>query len=203
MGMGNQGGFLGTIFWIVISVVIFCVIYSLWFNPSFTGEVVSNIKSSISSAKVDVQGKVQSKIEQDSSITSCLDEIKEKVRIAEAKSPVPSNIYVKEYRKFTNTQDALDYLEEWGFMPKLLEPYALFPELFEENETCVSCPTCIKGEFCFAGGYNPAEYNDVIIALTRFDYSFEGSTAGSLQPIICINGSMVESSEKKFRSTLF
>ena len=111
----------------------------------------------------------------DSSISSCLNEIKRKIEIMELKFPgnVKSNIY--ESNKFNNKQSTLDYLEEWGYLGPI--KYISFPELYGMNQN--------------------KQYDDIIISLVEIEASYNGEYGGGLIPLICIDGSLTERSKQR------
>jgi len=154
------------IIWAVISAVIFMIVYSIWFNPGSVSYFFEKIKSSVKIG-------IQSATEQDSSVASCLSEINRKLEVTKEKSLIKINIYVKEYKKFNNNQNALDYLEYWEFTTNDLIGKNLIPFNFGMGGM---------------GDWFNVKQNDIVIGLIRQQTSIGGQTISQLSPFLCING---------------
>lgn len=127
---------------------------------------------------------INQKLKQETSTTStnsCLNELKEKLKITKAKSPFDLTTKIEEYQKFSDTPSALKYLNDWGYGSEEWHLPILFPEFF----TGVTYP------------YEQKELNDIEVILVQFKFNSGYESFKTLNPIICINGELTENSKKK------
>ena len=168
--------------------IIGSLIVSFLIYPSSFQLFKSNVKSILPSSS-DV--KISSISQVDSSLLSCQNEIKEKSRIAEEKSPLTLNIDIREYKEFDNSLSALQYLEEWD-----LVGYELFNNDIHGGEQNIDLN---KDEDI----KKIIEYDNIIIFLVRFEYSREEDSVKILKPIICIDGKLSEESKSRFVFSIY
>jgi len=145
----------------IISAIRFLIIYSLWFNPAIITSTYNRIKSSVGT-------NIKSQVEQDPSVSSCLNQINKKLEIQKEKSVIKTNIYIKEYKKFSTKNEAENYLKEWGF-----SNYSLYHEGLN-----------------YRGPVDWMDYaqKDIIIALVKQEWSAEGQIISQLSPYLCVDG---------------
>ncbi len=182
--------FLRFIFYSIIGAIIFLLIYSLWFNPQGSSQFFEEIKDKTSSAtnyvvdNLNANSSESINIKQNSSVQSCLKDVNDYLEIAEAKSIWDITTDIKEYQKFDNTYDALDYLKEWEYID---EDLCYEEDCSPNSWTGYSLPALFELR---GGMYFIEEHSDIIIVLVRTDiYTGEGKL-GSLEPLICIDGEL-------------
>lgn len=155
----------------IIGAVIFMLVYSVWVNPQsikstserITAEATNTLKTT----------KINDNYEP-SSTTLCINEIKRKAEISIAKLEVGSpKIYVKEYKSFTDSSEAIEYLDLWGFNDNFLYNKDHWEKQMKNS-------------------------SDIVVALVRFENTAYDNYVGILQPILCVDGKMTESSKNKF-----
>ncbi len=120
---------------------------------------------------------------EDSSIISCLNKITELIKTTNEKPTFCGgefnnsfmNLSILEYKKFTNTQEAMNYLN-------YLENYSgfseIYPDLFDSKENKI------------------IEHKDIVTVLVKFEIGYNKELIMSL-PMICINGTLAGHSEER------
>ena len=148
----------------IISALIFLIVYSIWFNPTFFTNSYERVKSSTGT-------NLKSSIEQDLSVISCLNSLNRKIEVQKEKSPIAVNIFIKEYQKFNNNQDALNYLSSWEFGTTSFKTNYFIP--------------------IDLGDWFSKEQNDIIIILVKEEFSNAGTSLSQLYPYLCIDGKLI------------
>ena len=172
----EMGEFTKYVLYSIVGAVIFLLIYSIWFNPSSVSNAWENTKDKvIDTAEAYVassqaqSSQVQAK--KDTSVSDCLNDLKRSLKIQEEKAVVKTTFDIKEYTRFDNNQDALDYLSEWGFNQHSLGIYS--------DSYMGSMNT---------NNWLENENNDIIIILIKRKMSMGGDTLSLLYPSLCLDG---------------
>ena len=175
-------GFFGFVFYTILSSIIFLLIYSAFFYPEkITGsyEIAKDKLSDFGDKNFNKVGnilKVNSYVNQESN--ECLKQINRKIEIAKEKSLIKLTTKIKEQESFTNTQDALSYLEDWEYIQ---------PGSINRGVNSILFPVFYNS---YNQGYSIKDLEDIQIVLVRVDGSLEGVKVGSLTPAICIGGEL-------------
>lgn len=174
--------------WLVVFIVGSLIVTFL-ISPTSFDSFKSNI-GSIIPTKSEVSLNSAS-IANNPSLANCQNEIGEKTRIAEEKSPVSLDISIREYKSFNNSLSALEYLEEWKLMGN--ELFILGNQYYEPNIDLNKEEDLDK----------IVEYDDIIVFLARFEYSREGDSVKILKPIICLDGKLSPESKTRFDFSIY
>lgn len=188
----------------IIGAVIFLAVYSIWLNPSIVTEKYEDVKEflsetgdrlnteTVSGSDFETETISDSKLDlQDDSVISCLNEIKQKTNIFKEKAALRVDVDIGEYRKFDNTNDAISYLDQWGYIK---DERCLGEDCYPNQLNTFSWPDFFKLNYTVGGGVEILQYQDIVIILTKFETTFDGQDISSLSPLICIDGEMTESS---------
>ncbi len=200
--------FVKFVFYSIIGAVIFLFVYSVWFEPGFAERSISTVQDTVGNVITSIEDKtssgsgnsnnlipVSNQIKQSSSVDSCLSEIKDKSRIAKEKSLVYLNINVREYREFSDSNSAIEYLDEWGYV---LKETCRSDICFPNRLNTFYLPDFYQFESGSPGGVILKKYDNIVIALTKFEYSSGMEEVSMLQPVTCIDGELTENSIKTF-----
>lgn len=174
----------------ILVAVIFLAVYSIWLNPSVVSETYGEVKNFVSGSVVKLPGDqelITGNDVQGSSIISCLNQIEEKSRMFKEKSPLGFDIDIREYREFDNSDDAIDYLIQWGYAKKeICNEEGCFPN----RENTLHFPDFFKYNFDLTGWTEIIQYDDIVVVLTRFETYLDGNQVSELVPMVCIGGEL-------------
>ncbi|MBU0962569.1 MAG: hypothetical protein KKD48_01550 [Nanoarchaeota archaeon] len=150
----------------VVSAIIFLIIYSIWFSPQNIGSFYEKLKSS-------VQTNTQQIKQQDSLMTSCLNDINQKLNILKQK--YDANVWILEYKKFETNEEAKEYLDMWGFSTYTI---LIFEDIKAINEDYL-------------------EFNHLVIVLIKSRADLLEGPIIQTSPLVCVDGKLTESSKKR------
>ncbi len=183
MKYNRANGLLSFIFYSAISAIVFLIIYSLFFTPEIFFDSYDNIKQNI--FKMDISKTNINNLNAETIIkqNNCLKQIDKKIEITKEKSLVKLTTKIREYQTFDNTEDALNFLEEWEYIngdPLYLGSNAFnFPEFYSNTYI----PT--QGN-----KIEIIEYDNIEITLIRIELNVDGNKVGFLTPVICIDNEL-------------
>ena len=161
------------ILWIVIGAIIFMIVYTLWTNPSMIMNIFDKIENS---AKIGEE----SQVTEDPLLKSCLEEVKKNLEILKERSIFPVSVYIKEYKQFNGTEEAIEYLKEWRFDLINLWRESSYPDLYDYKN----------------GKYDIIEHDNPIIVLIKGEMTIELTKTQIFAPLICIGGKLTENSKE-------
>lgn len=128
----------------------------------------------------DIKGKFVGTMDKDDSVKSCLSQVNEQIYIDKEKSSVNIKRYIKEYKKFNTTQDALEYLDYWEIPSTFSLGLGQASDWLRVRNSCLShCKGYEK--------YSLVKQKDIILGLIKTEIYIEGQTIKSLEPFLCID----------------